>query len=315
MLVSMLSPNRCVHWPPILTRVVLSVPVATVASNGLNATAAGSAVALDPLPQLPDLDRGGDLVARRQPADPAGAAIDAVILAAGFAVERHRAEAGLIAAAVAHLLERRQHGADVEERPRRSPVGEIVAQREGADRRAGDAVAAFAVLGVGDARQQRQIGRQVLAAVNAGRERSRRAERADAVAAIDLFVDAEQHRAEHPVGDHLVEALPGQIVDRVRAGSRAGRCRVGSASVRSRRRRWCRRRRGMATGLAKATAGRRGEYVGTALRRGRNGQRRNQQRNRRGKRGRQRSKLRVNFAIVSARTACRWDRCRHRQAA
>jgi hypothetical protein len=42
MLVSMLLPNRCVHWPPILTRVALSVPVATLASNGLNATAAGS---------------------------------------------------------------------------------------------------------------------------------------------------------------------------------------------------------------------------------------------------------------------------------
>jgi hypothetical protein len=28
-----------------------------------------------------------------------------------------------------------------------------------------------------------------------------------------------------------------------------------------------------------------------------------------------RVKLRVNFAIVSARTACRWDRCRRRQAA
>jgi hypothetical protein len=27
------------------------------------------------------------------------------------------------------------------------------------------------------------------------------------------------------------------------------------------------------------------------------------------------TKLRVNFAIVSARTACRWDHCRHRQAA
>jgi hypothetical protein len=28
-----------------------------------------------------------------------------------------------------------------------------------------------------------------------------------------------------------------------------------------------------------------------------------------------RVKLRVNFAIVSARTACRWDRCRRRQSA
>ena len=270
-------------------------------------------VALDPLPHLPDLDRGGDLVARRQPADPARAAIDAVILAAGFAVERHRAEAGLIAAAVAHLLERRQYGADVEERPRRSPVGEIIAQREGADRRAGDAVAAFAVLGVGDARQQRQIGRQVLAAVNAGRERSRRAERADAIAAIDLFVDAEQHRAEHPVGDHLVEALLGQILDRFRAGIRTGRRRRRSRR-RSRTRddrRW--RRRGLGevgvgdgelanggVGLCAdagmVSAGISSSEIAAAS-------------------AGDRMKLRTNFAIVSARTACRWDRCRHRQAA
>src|SRR5882757_4710158 len=39
----------------------------------------GVAVALDPLPELPDLDRGCDLVARRQPADPARASVDAVI--------------------------------------------------------------------------------------------------------------------------------------------------------------------------------------------------------------------------------------------
>src|SRR6476659_7873528 len=35
-------------------------------------------IALDPLPQLPDLDGGGDLVARRQPADPSSPAVDAV---------------------------------------------------------------------------------------------------------------------------------------------------------------------------------------------------------------------------------------------
>src|SRR6266851_4560202 len=38
MLPSTLLPNRCVHCPPTLTRLVLSVPVAIVASNGLNAT-------------------------------------------------------------------------------------------------------------------------------------------------------------------------------------------------------------------------------------------------------------------------------------
>ena len=96
----------------------------------------GIGITLHPLPQLPDLDRGGDLVARRQPADPPGAAVDAIILRGGFAVERHCAEARVVTAAVAHLLVRRQDRADVEERPRRSPVGEIIAQREGADRRA-----------------------------------------------------------------------------------------------------------------------------------------------------------------------------------
>jgi hypothetical protein len=39
--------------------------------------------------------------------------------------------------------------------------------------------------------------------MNAGGKRTRGAERADAVAAIDLFIDAQQHRAEHPVGDSL----------------------------------------------------------------------------------------------------------------
>src|SRR6266487_1996614 len=38
-------------------------------------------VALYPLPQLPDFNRCGDLVARRDPADPAGPAVGAVILA------------------------------------------------------------------------------------------------------------------------------------------------------------------------------------------------------------------------------------------
>src|SRR5450631_3207525 len=37
MLVSMLLPNRCVHCPPTLTRLVRSVPVAIEALNGLNA--------------------------------------------------------------------------------------------------------------------------------------------------------------------------------------------------------------------------------------------------------------------------------------
>jgi hypothetical protein len=31
--------------------------------------------------------------------------------------------------------------------------------------------------------------------------------------AIDLLVDAQQHRAKHPVGDHLVEALIGEVAD------------------------------------------------------------------------------------------------------
>ena len=41
MLASTLLPNRCVHCPPTLTRLVRSVPVAIEASNGLKA-AAGS---------------------------------------------------------------------------------------------------------------------------------------------------------------------------------------------------------------------------------------------------------------------------------
>src|SRR5580698_6110015 len=37
-LASTLSPYRCVHCPPSLTRLVLSVPVANEASNGLDGT-------------------------------------------------------------------------------------------------------------------------------------------------------------------------------------------------------------------------------------------------------------------------------------
>src|SRR5215475_7135896 len=70
-------------------------------------------IALHPLPELPDLHRGGDFVARRYSADPAGAAIDRVILRGRVAVDRHRAEAGLIAAPVAHLFVWRQDRADV----------------------------------------------------------------------------------------------------------------------------------------------------------------------------------------------------------
>ena len=115
MLASTLLPNRCVHCPPILTRLVLSVPpgdrgVERIERDGR------IGVALDPLPQLPDFDGGCDLVARRQPADPPCAPIDAVTAGRGGAVQRHRAEAGHVAAAIAHLLERRQDGADVEER-------------------------------------------------------------------------------------------------------------------------------------------------------------------------------------------------------
>src|SRR6185436_19947641 len=146
-------------------------------------------IALHPLPELPDLDGSRHLIARREPAYPAGAAIDGVVLARGRTFERYRAEACRVAARIAHLLERRQDGADIEERPRRSPVDEIVAQRERADRRTGDVVAAFVVLGIGDAGEQRQIRRQVLAAVNAGRKRTCRTERADAIVAIDLLVD------------------------------------------------------------------------------------------------------------------------------
>src|SRR5215218_9801784 len=120
-------------------------------------------IALHPLPELPDLDRSRYLITRRQPTHPAGAAIDRIVLARGRTFERYRAEACRIAARIAHLLERRQDGADIEEWPRRSPVGEIITQRERADRRTRDAVAAFTVLGIGDAREQRQIGRQVLA--------------------------------------------------------------------------------------------------------------------------------------------------------
>jgi hypothetical protein len=61
----------------------------------------------------------------------------------------------------------------------------------------------------------------------AGRKRSCRTEGADTVVAVDLFVDAEQHGAEHAVGDHLVEALLGQIVDRARAVIRADDVGVG----------------------------------------------------------------------------------------
>ena len=184
-------------------------------------------------------------------------------------------------------------------------------------------VAAFVVLRIGDAGEQRQIGRQVLAAVNAGRERTRRTERADAIVAIDLLVDPEQHVAEHAVGDHLVEALSSQIVDR--AGARTGsghrwrvggllvgarrRCRAWRRRRRSRRRwrgRWARRRRrrsirrirpavsarAMATVPTQATiasrAPRQGALPTTAA-------------------------LRMKFAMVSARTACRWDRCRRRR--
>src|SRR5262245_38287157 len=61
-------------------------------------------IALYPLPELPDLDRGGDLVARRESADPAGAAVNRVILRSGVAAHRHRAEVRLVGPPVAHLL-------------------------------------------------------------------------------------------------------------------------------------------------------------------------------------------------------------------
>src|SRR5207237_5642629 len=147
---------------------------------------------------------------------------DAISGAVARAIERGRTEARRVAAAVTHLLEWRQDGADIEERPRRSPVDEIIAQRERADRRAGDAVAALAELRIGDAGQQRQVRGDLFAAMDSGGERASRAEGADAIAAIDLLVDAEQHRAEHAVGDHLVEALVGEAADRSAAGIGAG---------------------------------------------------------------------------------------------
>lgn len=178
------------------------------------------------LPELPDLDGGCDLVARGQPAHPAGATVDRVVRGIGRTGHAHWSQAGVVAAGVARLLPRRQDRADVEERTRRSPIGEVIAQRKGADWSAGDVVAALAVLRVGEAGEQRQIGRQLLAAMDAGRERAGRSERADAVTAIDLLVDAKQHRSEHAVGDHLVEALIGEAADRVAAGIGAGRSRA-----------------------------------------------------------------------------------------
>src|SRR5258707_781966 len=82
--------------------------------------------------------------------DPARPAIDRIVRAVGRTVQRYRAEARRIAAAIAYFLIWRQDGADIEERPRRTPVGEVVAKRERTDRRAGDVVSAFAVLGIGE---------------------------------------------------------------------------------------------------------------------------------------------------------------------
>src|SRR4051812_14255925 len=87
-------------------------------------------VAVDPLPELPDFDGRRDFIARGYPAHPAGAAVDRVVAGGGLAVERYRAETGRVTARVTHLLVGRQDGADIEERPRRSPVDEIIAQRE-----------------------------------------------------------------------------------------------------------------------------------------------------------------------------------------
>ena len=87
-------------------------------------------------------------------------------------------------------------------------------------------IAVLAVLGVGEAGEQRQIVGDLLAAVDAGGERADRAEGRDAVVAIDLLVDAEQHRAEDLVGDHLVEALTGEAVDGVAAGAAVSRRRT-----------------------------------------------------------------------------------------
>ena len=63
---------------------------------------------------------------------------------------------------------------------------------------------------VGDAGEQRQIVGQRLAAVDAGGERARRAERADAVAAIDLAIENVRrfHEAQIPIAIE-VETMPG----------------------------------------------------------------------------------------------------------
>jgi hypothetical protein len=92
--------------------------------------------------------------------------------------------------------------------------------------------AVLAVLRVGEAGKEGQIAGELLAAVNAGGERANRAEGRDAIGAVDLLVDAEQHRAQHLVGDHLVEALARAAAKRVVAVARPGRRR---RSVRRRR--------------------------------------------------------------------------------
>src|SRR6516165_9427371 len=72
-------------------------------------------IAVDMLPQLPELDGGCDLVARRQPVDPSGAAVNRIVGGIGRALKRHGAEARHVAAAVARTLERSEHRANIEE--------------------------------------------------------------------------------------------------------------------------------------------------------------------------------------------------------
>src|ERR1700691_327604 len=102
-----------------------------------------------------------------------------------------------------------------------------------------------------------RFGGQFLAAMNASRKRYGVPEYADAIAAFDLFVDAEQHRAEHLVGDDLVEALLRQTVDRSRARTPVGWILGRRRRRRRRRRRWRRWRRAVAVEVAVATIRRR----------------------------------------------------------
>src|SRR5213076_2447180 len=65
MLPSTLLPNRCVHCPPNLDQIG---PIGAAGNRGVERIERDGRirVAFHPLPKLPDLNRGGDLVARRK---------------------------------------------------------------------------------------------------------------------------------------------------------------------------------------------------------------------------------------------------------